>query len=176
MKNILLTISLILLPLLAFSAEIMVPLDQVSIINPPIERSGDSKIALQFSLPKVISDREIAYAELSLSIQASPVGTDSLLELQVFSMNSAWNPENLSYENCGRITDTVLVGASLIKLGEKSEFRIDVTPYLEEINAGEKTNFGLVAITDLLGDSQIRLSDNGNELIRSKGIVKIIYK
>jgi hypothetical protein len=176
MRYILLTIIATLLPAMAISAEISVPLDQVTIINPPVERLGNSKIALRFTLPKVISEKEIAYAELSLSIPASPVGSDSLLELQVFSLNSDWNPENLNYENCGRITDTLLVGASLIKLGEKNEFRIDLTPYIKDVNTGEKPNFGIMAVTDLLGDSQIRLLDSDNELIRNSSKVKIVYK
>jgi hypothetical protein len=176
MRYTFLAILIILLPLVAISAEINIPLDQVSIVNPPVERPGDSKIALQFTLPKAISDKEIAYAELSLSIQAEPAGSDSLLELQVFSLTSDWNPENLSYENSEQITDTVLVGSSLIKLGGKADFRIDITSYLKEVNEGHKSNFGLIALADLLGDSNIRISDNNNGLIRNASGVKIVYK
>ena len=166
----------VLMPFAAMAAEVRIGLDRLAILNDQDDMNAESKLALHFALPQDVVQKEIVYAEMIISVPVAPVESDSLYELLFFPLLSDWREDNIDYDGCEGMTDSILVGSFMVKLGESDEFRIDVTPFVKEVVVGERTNHGLIAMADLLGDRNLKIPDNLYGPMRSAARVKIVYK
>lgn len=160
----------------ALAAEITVSLDRCAVLNDPNDNSAESKVALHFALPDEVVGQEIIYAELYAPVRLQNQETDLMFELILFPLLSDWTENNIDYENSEAITDSLSAGAYTVSLGSQNEFRLDITSYIMATAAGERTNYGLVATADLLGDDNIRLPENLGLAIKEAAKLKIIYK
>ena len=158
------------------AAEVTVGLDRLAVLNSQQDLNAESKLALRFVVPDEISQREIRYAELVLEIPVAPLREDSLFELSLFSLLAVWEEDNIDFESSEAITDSILIGTYIVHLGESEVFRIDITPYVKELASGARSNFGLIAIADLLGDRNLRVPGNFADAIRQSAAVRIVYK
>ena len=176
MKKVLLIMVLGLMPALAAASEITLNLDRCAVLNDPTDQAAESRIALHFTIPDSLNIRRIYYAELIISVPIQPLTEDSLFELLVFPLTSEWGEEDIDYEAGEAITDSVLIGTKMVKLGESHEFHIDITPFVHDVLAGSRLNHGLIAIADLLGDRNLRIPDNLNGPLRDATRVRIVYR
>ena len=176
MKKVLLILLVWLIPILAWAAEVTVNLDRCAVLNDPTDQAAESRIALHFTIPDSLNIRRIYYAELVISVPIQPLRDDSLFELLVFPLTSDWGEEDIDYEAGEAITDTVLIGTKMVKLGESHEFHIDITPFVHDILAGSRPNHGLIAQADLLGDRNLQIPGSFNGSMRDSTRVRIVYR
>ena len=176
MKRVTILIAVMCLPLFTQAAEISVNLDRLAVLNDQDDLSAESKLAMHFALPEEISQRQIIYAEMVIDIPVAPPGADSLFELLLFPLTSDWQEENIDYEGSETITDSVLVGAKMIKLGESEVFRIDITPFVKNVVSGARANYGLIAMADLLGDYNLRIPGDLGGPMRNAARVRVVYR
>jgi len=176
MKKVLLIMALGLMPALTVAGEISLNLDRCAVLNDPTDQAAESRIALHFTIPDSLNIRRIYYAELVISVPIQPLTDDSLFELLVFPLTSEWGEEDIDYAAGEAITDSVLIGTKMVKLGESHEFHIDITPFVHDILAGSRPNHGLIAQADLLGDRNLRIPGNLNGLLRDATRVRIVYR
>ena len=176
MKKVLLIMVLGLIPALTVAGEISLNLDRCAVLNDSADQAAESKIALHFAIPDSLTGRHIYYAELVISAPIQPSSEDSLFELLVFPLTSEWGQEDIDYEASEAITDSVLIGTKMVKLGDSHEFHIDIAPFVHDILAGSRPNHGLIAIADLLGDRNLQIPGNLNGPLRDATRVRIVYR
>jgi hypothetical protein len=165
--------ALALLPLIANAEEINISLDRCAILNSN-DDSPQGKIALHFPLPD--SMEEVFFAEIIISLPVQPQGGDSLLELHLFPLLVDWQENDIDFDGSASITDSMSTGSSMIKLGGNRQFHIDITPYIKDIMADSRANYGFMVLPELLGGQNISIPDNQDTPIRNSATVRIIYR
>ncbi len=160
----------------AFGAEVTVGLDRCVVMNASNDNTAESRFAFGFTLPDEVADREIVYAEFYMPVAIQNQESDLLYEFILFPLTSDWAENEIGYENSEAITDSLSVGAYTVKLESANDYHIDITPYIVELAAGDRTNYGLIAYGDLLGDANIRLPENLGSAIENNATVRIIYE
>jgi hypothetical protein len=176
MKKIFLILILALLPATIIAGEITLNLDRCAILNDATNRGAESKIALHFNIPDSLTGRRIYYAEIVIPVPVGPLREDSLFELLLYPLINDWQENDIDFQNSEAITDSVLIGTKMVKLGQSNQLRIDITPFIKEVTSGERRNFGLVAMADLLGDLNIQIPENLNEQISGNARIVILFK
>ncbi len=177
MRNSIAIILAVLISALAVqAAEVTVGLDRAVVLNDPNDMTAESRIALSFTLPEEVVGSEIIYVELYSQATINASGSDSLFEFRVHPLIGTWSENDIDFESSVGITDSMSVGAYTVKLNGENEFHVDITSFVMETSAGERTNYGLIALGDLLGDGNIRLPNNLGNIIRRSAQVKILYK
>jgi len=172
---IVITILLAFSPVL-YAAEISVGLDRCVVLNHAANQNAESMAAIYFDIPEVVSGKEIIYAELSFSFSLQPQNDSSLYEFMLFPAIDEWSEQTIDFEEAEGLADSLMSGSYTIKLANQNEFHIDITNFVFEVVEGQRTNYGLIAITDLLGDEYFRLPTNVGDLIKNSASVRIIYK
>lgn len=172
---ILLLATLIAAPAL-YGAEVSVNLDRCVVLNAEDDDSAESVIAMYFELPEEATNKQIIYAELYIPVSIENQQSDSLFEFRLFPIFADWTENEIDFESGEDITDSLTVGSFTISFGEANEFYIDITSFVREIVEGERTNYGLMAVADLLGDANIRLPENLDGPIRTSARIRIVYK
>lgn len=176
MRYIIIALAILAMPFSAMSAQITFNLDRCVVLNSLSHQDADSKVALHFTLPEELSRKEVMYAELVFDLPEMRLGLDSLFEIMLFPLLSNWSENEISYDNSEAITDSMSSGAYTVKLADSNSFRIDMTNYLRETVEGERQNFGVIGVADLLGDGNLKLSENLAGHIRDIARIRVIYK
>lgn len=159
----------------ATAAEINIGVDRCVILN-SADDSAPSKIAVSFTLPDSLMGKEIVYAELGTWLTLHHDGPDSLFELRFYPLSSEWSEGQYDYEDIEAITDSMSAGVYTIRLGDSSTFHVDLTNFVMQLAQRGRTNYGLIATADLLGDDNIRLPEALGERLRNRLMVRLIYK
>jgi hypothetical protein len=172
---IVITILLAISPVL-YAAETSVSLDRCVVLNDSEDETAESMVAMHFNLPEVVSGKEILYVELNFSFSLQNQNDSPLYEFMMFPATGAWSEETIDYDEAVDLADSLMTGAYTIRLGNSNEFHIDITNYIFEIVKEERTNYGLITITDLLGDDNLQLPTNIGSAIKNNAGVRIVYK
>jgi hypothetical protein len=159
-----------------YGAETSVGLDRCVVLNHPTNQSTESIAAMYFDIPNSVSEKDILYVELSFSFSLQGQNDSSLYEFMMYPATSTWSEETIDYEEAEDLADSLMTGAYTIKLTNQNEFHIDITNFVFEVVEGERTNYGLIAITDLLGDDNLQLPENTGNSIKNSASVRIVYK
>jgi hypothetical protein len=159
-----------------FAADTSINMNRCAVFNDTTDSRVPSKIGLSFILPDSLMGKEIIYAELKGKLSVHHNGLDSLFELRIYPLISAWPEGVFSYQDAESISDSMSAGVCTIRLGDSVAFNIDVTSFVREIALRERSNFGLIGTADLLGDSNIRLPDALGERLRDIIKLRVIYK
>ncbi len=159
-----------------YAAETSVGLDRCVVLNDQTNQDAESAVAMHFTLPNAVTDKEILYAEINFSFSFQTPHQNSLYEFMMYPAVEEWSEETIVFGDIEEIADSLMTGAYTIRLGETNEFHIDITNYVRETVEGERTNYGLIAMTDLLGDSNLRLPGNLGGIIKNAASVRIVYK
>jgi hypothetical protein len=160
----------------AFAAEINIGLDRCVILNDSTDISTPTKVALSFTLPDSLMDREIVYAELRGWLSLHHNGSDSLFELRFYPILGDWSEGQYDYQNIEAITDSLSVGLYTIRQGDSSAFHVDLTGFVMQLAQSERTNYGLIGTADLIGDANLRLPERLGARLRDLLRIRIIYK
>ncbi|MEE9554226.1 MAG: DNRLRE domain-containing protein [candidate division Zixibacteria bacterium] len=168
--------TILMLAIPVFGAEISVELDRCVVINASNDNTAESRFAFNFTLPNEVAGKEIIYAEFYVPVAIQNQESDLLYEFILFPLTSDWAENEIDYENSEAITDSMSMGAYTVTLESTNDFHIDITPYIMELVAGDRSNYGLIAYGDLLGDANIQLPENLGQAIVSNAAVRIIYK
>jgi hypothetical protein len=166
----------LLLPVWLWAAEISLNLDRCTVLNDATDQAAESKIALHFPIPDSLSGRRIYYVEMIIDVPIEYDGTDSLFELLLFPLMASWQEGNIDYNGSAAITDSALIGTAMVTLGNSNELHVDITSYVNEVLAGGRSNHGLIAQADLLGEGNLQISDNLGGQMRNAARVRIVYK
>jgi hypothetical protein len=94
----------------------------------------------------------------------------------MYPATSVWSEETIDYDEAEGLADSLMIGAYTIRLSNQNVFHIDITNFVLEVMEEERTNYGLIAITDLLGDDNFQLSSNIGSTIKNNASVRIVYK
>jgi hypothetical protein len=175
MRYLMIIIAVLALSLSAFAAEVNIGVDRCVILN-SADDSAPSKIAVSFTLPDSLMGKEIVYAELGTWLTLHHNGPDSLFELRFYPILAEWSEGQYDYEEIEAITDSMSAGVYTIRLGDSSTFHVDLTGFIMQLSQRERTNYGLIATADLLGDGNIRLPEALGERLRNRLMVRLIYK
>ena len=159
-----------------YAAETSVGLDRCVVLNDQTNQSAESAVAMHFNLPNSVTDKEILYAEINFSFTFQTPHQGSLYEFMMFPALEEWSEETIDYEEAEDIADSLMTGAYTIRLANQNEFHIDITNFVFDIVEGERTNYGLIVLADLLGDNNLRLPGNLGGIIRNVASVRIVYK
>jgi len=160
----------------AFGAEVTASLDRCIVLNARDDNSTESKVALHFTLPEEVMAKEIIYAELYMPITMQDQRSEQLYEFILYPLLADWSENSIDFENSEAITDSLSAGAYTVTLATLNEFYLDITSFVMQSAAGERANYGLIAIPDLLGDDNLQLPENLSQAIKNAARVKIIYK
>jgi len=88
-----------------------------------------------------------------------------------------WGHETIDYhEEAVDLADSLMTGLYTIRLTGQNEFHIDITDFVFEVVEEQRTNYGLIVFTDLLGDNNLRLPANLGNVIKDSASVRIVYK
>lgn len=169
-------LTILVLSIGAFGAEVSLNLDRCVILNNSEDSLAPSKIAIHFTFPDSLLGKEMIYAELSGLLALHSDGPDSLFELRFYRLLSNIPQDEPNYQDIGAITDSMSTGVYTIRLGDSSAFHVDITPFLMGLSNRETANHGLIATADLLGDSNIKLQEALGERLRDRLRIKLIYK
>jgi|GEM_PF-4486055 len=159
-----------------YAAETSVVLDCCVILNHPTNQSAESMGAIFFDIPDSLLGKEILYAELAFPLSLQALNDSSLYEFMVFPAIDEWSGETIDFEEAEELLDSLMAGSYAIRLTNQSEFHIDITNFVSEIAGELRSNYGLIAVTDLLGDNNIRLPSNTGNAIKNNASVRIVYK
>lgn len=176
MKYVLIFVAILSLPIIASAAEDTLILDRCVILNSEDNQAAESKIALHFPLPEDLTGKEIQYAELSFQLPSMSLDIDSLYEITFCPCLANWSDDDITYDNSQTLTDSLSSGSFIKKLGDENELHVDLTQYLVQVNEGQRQNYGLIGLTDLLGDGNLRLPDNLGETLRGQARIRVVYK
>ena len=176
MKNLIIVSIILMMAIPAFSAEVTVGLDRCVVMNASNDNTAESRFAFSFTLPDGVSDKEIIYAEIYVPVAIQNQDSGLIYEFILFPLTSDWAENDIDFENSEAITDSLSVGAYTVTLESTNDFHIDITSLIMELAAGVRTNYGLIAYGDLLGDENIRLPENLGQAIRNNAVVRIVYK
>lgn len=159
-----------------FAAETSVSLDRCVILNDANNQSAESMAAIYFAIPDSLMGKEIIYSEMEFPFSLQALNDSSLYELKMHAAAGEWSEGSIDYEEAEALTDSLAIGAYMIKLDGQSVFHIDITRFIYDVVNGERTNYGLMAIADHLGDYNIRLPSNIGNVIRNSASVRIVFK
>ncbi len=176
MRLFLFTMILLVLPGLALTAEDTLSLDRCVILNRAGHQEAESKIAIHFALPEELNDKEIMYAELYFDLPPFRLQSDSLFEIRVYPILAEWSEGNIGYSTSESITDSISVGANYLQLRDSTHFQIDLTSYVRGVIEGERQNFGLIGLTDLFGNANLRLPDGLSGQLRQLARIRVVYQ
>lgn len=176
MRYLIAILTVLVLSIGVFGAEVNLNLDRCIILNDNTDNSAPSKIAIHFNLPDSLIGKEMIYAELSGWLALHSDGTDSLFELRFYPFLSEMPQEEPDYQDLEAITDSMSCGVYTIRLGDSSAFHVDITSFLMKLSNRENTNYGLVGTADLLGDNNIKLPEALGDSLRERLTVRLIYK
>ncbi len=172
---IVITILLVTSPIL-YGAEISVGLDRCVVLNHPTNQSAESMAAIYFDIPDSLQGREILYVELSFPFSLQALNDSSLYEFMLFPAIDEWSEQTIDFEEAEELADSLMTGCYTIRLTGQNEFHIDITNFVFEVVEEERTNYGLIVFTDLLGDDSLQLSTNLGNTIKNNASVRIVYK
>ena len=172
-----LAIAMIVLALasLAWGAEDTLSLDRCVVLNSSSHQDAESKVAIHFAIPEELNGKEIIYAEMFFDLPAFRLHEDSLFEIRFYPLLAEWSENDLTFDNCEAITDSMSAGLFTVKLADTNSFHFDLTSYIREAVEGDRENFGLIGQADLLGDANLRLPGNLNDRIRNVARIRVIY-
>ncbi len=176
MKSLIVSSMILMMAPLAFGAEVSVGLDRCVVMNASNDNSAESRFAFSFALPDEVAGKEIIYAEIHMPLAIQNQDSDLLYEFILFPLTSEWSENDIDFENSEAITDSLSVGAYTVTLESANDFHIDIMSFILELAAGDRTNYGLIAYGDLLGDINIRLPGNLGRVIENNAVVRIVYK
>ena len=176
MRNSIITLMILAISSSAFGAEVTANLDRCIVLNAQDDISAESKVAMHFAMPDEVMAKEIIYAELYIPVTIQNERSDQLYEFILFPLLSDWSENSIDFENSEGITDSLSAGAYTVTLATLNEFYLDITSFIIESAAGERANYGLIAVADLLGDDNLQLPENLSQAIKNAARVKIIYK
>jgi hypothetical protein len=94
----------------------------------------------------------------------------------MYPASDEWTEANIDYEEAIDLADSLMSGSYTVRLASQNEFHVDITNYVFEVVEQERTNYGLIAITDLLGDDNLQLPTNIGSTIKNNATVRIVYK
>jgi len=169
------TILLAIRPVL-YGAETSVGLDRCVVLNHPTNQSAESMAAIYFDIPDSLLGKEVLYVELYFSFSLQGQNDSSLYEFMMFPATDEWSEETIDYEEAVDSADSLMAGSYTVRLTDQNEFHIDITNFVFEVVEEERTNYGLIAFTDLLGDDNLQLSGSIGSTIENNATIKIIYK
>jgi hypothetical protein len=172
---IVITILLAISPVL-YGAEISVGLERCVVLNHPTNQSAESMAAVYFDVPDTVLNKEIIYAELNFPFSLQALNDSSLYEFLMYPALNEWSEGTIDYEEAESLADSLMAGSYTIRLTNQSAFHIDLTNFIYEVAKGERTNYGLITVADLLGYDNLRLPTNAGNVIRNSATVRIVYK
>jgi hypothetical protein len=159
-----------------YAAETSASLDRCVVLNDAGNQSAESMVAIYFDIPEVVSGKEVLYVELGFSFSLQNQNDSALYEIMMFPATDEWSEANIDYEEAIDLADSLMTGSYTIRLGNSNEFHVDITNYVFEVVKEERTNYGLIAITDLLGDDNLQLPTNLGSAIKNNASIRIVYK
>lgn len=159
-----------------YGTETTVTLDRCVVLNAENDATVESKIPMHFALPNEVVGKELIYAELHIAVAIGGQESSSLFELKLFAALSDWSEAEIDFDTAGDIADTISAGSFTVSLADSNDFHIDITPFVRELVAEERSNYGLIAIGDLLGESNLQLPEALGQSIKNSARVKIVYK
>jgi len=168
-------ILLVISPVL-YAAETSVSLDRCVVLNDATNQSAESMPAIYFDIPDSLLGKEILYAELGFSFSLQSQNDSSLYEFMMYPATDEWSEQTLDYEEALDLADSLITGSYTVRLTNQNEFHTDITNFVFEVVEEKRTNYGLTAITDLLGDDNLQLPENLGNAIKNSASVRIIYK
>jgi hypothetical protein len=161
---------------MAYAAETSVSLDRCVILNHPTNQAAESMAAVYFDIPDSLLEKEILYVELGFSFTLQSPNDSSLYEFMMYPAIDEWSEETIDYEEAIDLADSLMTGSYTVRLSNQNEFHVDITKFVFEIAEEERTNYGLIVVTDLLGDDNLRLPTNIGSAIINSASVRVIYK
>lgn len=159
-----------------FAAETSVGLDRCVVLNHPTNQSAESMAAIYFDIPDSLMGREILYVELGFSFSLQSQHDSTLYEFMMYPAIDEWSEETIDYEEAEDLADSLMSGSYTVRLSNPNEFHIDITNFVFEVVEEERTNYGLIVFTDLLGDDNLRLPTNTGSAIENSASVRIVFK
>lgn len=168
----------------ALADEATVGLDRVALIVPPYEDMPhySSRIAIYFTLPEQVSDREIIYAELFIPLDLGGVEIlgDSLLDMEAYDITSEWSEDNVSWDSPwsepGGDIDSLSSYAYTITLQQSEDIHMDIRRFVRSIVDGDVVNHGLMLIPLKYDQPAFHFHRNIDSYIRNSTQVRITYK
>ncbi len=161
---------------MVYAAEISVGLDRCVILNDPTNQSAESMAAIYFDIPNSLVEKEILYVEMGFSFSLQGQNDSTLYEFMLYPAIDEWSEEIIDYEEAVNLSDSMMAGSYTVWLTSQNEFHVDITNFVFEITKEERTNYGLIAVTDLLGDENLQLPTNIGSAILNSASVRIVYK
>ncbi|UCE66652.1 MAG: DNRLRE domain-containing protein [Candidatus Zixiibacteriota bacterium] len=159
-----------------YAAETSVGLNACVVLNDSGDETAESIVVMHFDLPGAVSGKEIIYVELSFSFSLQDQNDSALYEFMIFPATDQWSEETIDYEEAVDVANSMMSGSYTVRLTNQNEFHVDITNFVMEVVGEQRTNYGLIAITDLLGDDNLRLPANIGNSIRNSASVRIVYK
>jgi len=167
----------------AFAGEVEVNLDQVALIAPGQEDVEQSnRIALHFNLPEEVYGSEIIYAELimSLNFPQADDNSDSVLEIQAYSITTDWSEENADWDGPwtepGGDIDSLSFYTYTLTMGAGANVFMDVSQFVRSVVEEEVDNFGLMLIPNKYDQPVFEIYSDADDDIGQSGHVRIVYK
>jgi hypothetical protein len=159
-----------------YGTETTATLDRCVVLNAENDTTVESKIPLHFALPNEVVGKELIYAELHMPVSIENQESSSLFELRLYPALSDWSEAEIDFDTAGDIADSICVGSFTVSLADSNDFHIDITHFVREVVAEERSNHGLIGVGDLLGESNLQLPEALGQSIKNSARVKIVYK
>jgi len=176
MKRFMIILAALAISSLAAADEISFNLDRCVMIDIPGDQISTPRLALDFDIPSELDNQEIMYAELTFTIPALRLRSDSLLEICLFPFFSEWSEDDIDNMDLEAVTDSMNAGCFTVKMEEANRFQIDLTSFFRSVIEGEIPNYGFIAIPELLNAPSIEFPEVLDEQLLDLAVVKVVYK
>lgn len=176
MKYLLIILAVLVLGTGAMAEQISFGIDRCVVLNSVNHQDTNSKVAIHFNLPPELRGRDVVFAELSFSLPAMRLSADSLLLIRFYPLLADWSENNLNYDGSQAITDSLTAGVNTAQLADSNLFSFDLTFFIKDIVDGHRDNFGLIALTSLLGNDFVRLPEGIRQRLVNGLRIKVVYQ
>jgi hypothetical protein len=118
---------------------------------------------------------------MPLDFSTTRIAEDSILDLFVYPINHNWTPEsnwNDPWTTRGNDLDTLASYSFSITMGnrDRSKVYLDVTPFVQEIKANVRQNFGLMLFPQQTSEMAFHLPQSIIQQIANSAVLRITYK
>ncbi len=176
MRYLVILLTIVMVSPAVYGTETTATLDRCVVLNAENDATAESKIPIHFAVPNEVVGKELIYAELHIPVAISNQEGSSLFELKLYPALSDWSEAEIDFDTAGDVADTISAGSFTVSLADSNDFHIDITPFVREVVAEERSNYGLIAVGDLLGESNLQLPEALGRSIKNLATVRIVYK
>lgn len=178
MRAIIIAMMLLMASYMANADEISADLERITMLVPDQAdmETHSSQIAIYFDIPDSLSDKHIAYAELSIGLDFSSFNIvgNRTLEIEARNITDDWTTED-DWNSLADDYDTLSYYTFIFEASGNSKIYLDITKFVKGVTKNSNDNYGLMLIPHKFDQWAFHVNQNIANQIANNANVKIVF-